>query len=112
MSGEASWLMSAWTLHSVMGTPQGWVSSGWTPMVNMPGDTFASPAAPSQLTCLHCLELITKNRHNYDDIAVKLGSDLEYLKKIHGKVWKQRIPSPLAYTEQYTMALEQLCLQT
>lgn len=33
------------------------------------------------------------------------------LKKIRGKVWKQRISSPLFNTKQYTMDLERLYLQ-
>uniref|UniRef100_A0A8C4MRT1 UDP-N-acetylglucosamine--peptide N-acetylglucosaminyltransferase 110 kDa subunit n=1 Tax=Equus asinus asinus TaxID=83772 RepID=A0A8C4MRT1_EQUAS len=85
-----------------------------TPMVTMPGEcanviflitgeTLASRVAASQLTCLGCLELIAKNRQEYEDIAVKLGTDLEYLKKIRGKVWKQRIPDhmikPVEVTE-------------
>ncbi|XP_061206387.1 UDP-N-acetylglucosamine--peptide N-acetylglucosaminyltransferase 110 kDa subunit-like [Neopsephotus bourkii] len=82
-----------------------------TPMVTMPGKTLASRVAASQLTCLGCLELIAKSRQEYEDIAVKLGTDLEYLKKVHGKVWKQRISSPLFNTKQYTMDLEWLYLQ-
>uniref|UniRef100_A0A8C0VHE3 UDP-N-acetylglucosamine--peptide N-acetylglucosaminyltransferase 110 kDa subunit n=1 Tax=Cyanistes caeruleus TaxID=156563 RepID=A0A8C0VHE3_CYACU len=82
-----------------------------TPMVTMPGETLASRVAASQLTCLGCLELIAKSRQEYEDIAVKLGTDLEYLKKIRGKVWKQRISSPLFNTKQYTMDLERLYLQ-
>lgn len=82
-----------------------------TPMVTMPGETLASRVAASQLTCLGCLELIAKSRQEYEDIAVKLGTDLEYLKKIRGKVWKQRISSPLFNTKQYTMELERLYLQ-
>uniref|UniRef100_A0A7N5KAL4 O-GlcNAc transferase C-terminal domain-containing protein n=1 Tax=Ailuropoda melanoleuca TaxID=9646 RepID=A0A7N5KAL4_AILME len=82
-----------------------------TPMVTMPGETLASRVAASQLTCLGCPELIAKSRQEYEDIAVKLGTDLEYLKKIRGKVWKQRISSPLFNTKQYTVELERLYLQ-
>ncbi|XP_043913191.1 UDP-N-acetylglucosamine--peptide N-acetylglucosaminyltransferase 110 kDa subunit [Protopterus annectens] len=82
-----------------------------TPMVTMPGETLASRVAASQLTCLGCPELIAKNRQEYEDVAVKLGTDLEYLKKIRAKVWKQRISSPLFNTKQYTADLESLYLQ-
>lgn len=41
------------------------------------GETLASRVAASQLTCLGCLELIAKSRQEYEDIAVKLGTDLE-----------------------------------
>ncbi|MEE6523222.1 hypothetical protein FKM82_022012 [Ascaphus truei] len=75
------------------------------------GETLASRVAASQLTCLGCPELIAKSRLEYEDIAVKLGTDLEYLKKIRAKVWKQRISSPLFNTKQYTIDLERLYLQ-
>lgn len=81
-----------------------------TPMVTMPGDTLASRVAASQLTCLGCPELIAKSRQEYEDTAVKLGTDLEFLKKIRAKVWKQRISSPLFNTKLYTMDLERMYL--
>jgi len=82
-----------------------------TPMVTMPGETLASRVAASQLTCLGCPELIAPNRQEYEEVAVKLGSDMEYLKMIRARVWKQRICSPLFNTKQYTMDLEKLYLQ-
>uniref|UniRef100_A0A6Q2XCY7 UDP-N-acetylglucosamine--peptide N-acetylglucosaminyltransferase 110 kDa subunit n=1 Tax=Esox lucius TaxID=8010 RepID=A0A6Q2XCY7_ESOLU len=63
-----------------------------TPMVTMPGEGGC-------------------NRQDYEDVAVKLGSDMEYLKMIRSRVWKQRICSPLFNTKQYTMDLEKLYLQ-
>ncbi|MCI4379763.1 hypothetical protein PGIGA_G00232100 [Pangasianodon gigas] len=82
-----------------------------TPMVTMPGETLASRVAASQLTCLGCPELIAQSRQEYEDVAVKLGTDMEYLKKIRSRVWKQRICSPLFNTKQYTIDLERLYLQ-
>uniref|UniRef100_A0AAQ4PU79 UDP-N-acetylglucosamine--peptide N-acetylglucosaminyltransferase 110 kDa subunit n=1 Tax=Gasterosteus aculeatus aculeatus TaxID=481459 RepID=A0AAQ4PU79_GASAC len=82
-----------------------------TPMVTMPGETLASRVAASQLNCLGCPELIAPNRQDYEDIAVKLGSDMEYLKMVRARVWKQRICSPLFNTKQYTIDLERLYLQ-
>ncbi|XP_041692500.2 UDP-N-acetylglucosamine--peptide N-acetylglucosaminyltransferase 110 kDa subunit isoform X2 [Coregonus clupeaformis] len=82
-----------------------------TPMVTMPGETLASRVAASQLQCLGCPELIAHTRQEYEDVAVKLGSDMEYLKMIRSRVWKQRICSPLFNTKQYTMDLEKLYLQ-
>uniref|UniRef100_A0A673C9Q1 UDP-N-acetylglucosamine--peptide N-acetylglucosaminyltransferase 110 kDa subunit n=1 Tax=Sphaeramia orbicularis TaxID=375764 RepID=A0A673C9Q1_9TELE len=82
-----------------------------TPMVTMPGETLASRVAASQLSCLGCPELIAQSRQDYEDIAVKMGSDMEYLKMIRARVWKQRICSPLFNTKQYTMDLERLYLQ-
>uniref|UniRef100_A0A672RBQ3 UDP-N-acetylglucosamine--peptide N-acetylglucosaminyltransferase 110 kDa subunit n=1 Tax=Sinocyclocheilus grahami TaxID=75366 RepID=A0A672RBQ3_SINGR len=82
-----------------------------TPMVTMPGETLASRVAASQLTCLGCPELIAQSRQEYEDVAVKLGTDMEFLKKVRSRVWKQRICSPLFNTKQYTMDLERLYLQ-
>uniref|UniRef100_A0A8C2HZ67 UDP-N-acetylglucosamine--peptide N-acetylglucosaminyltransferase 110 kDa subunit n=1 Tax=Cyprinus carpio TaxID=7962 RepID=A0A8C2HZ67_CYPCA len=82
-----------------------------TPMVTMPGETLASRVAASQLTCLGCPELIAPSRQEYEDVAVKLGTDMEFLKKVRARVWKQRICSPLFNTKQYTMDLERLYLQ-
>uniref|UniRef100_A0AAX7U7Y6 UDP-N-acetylglucosamine--peptide N-acetylglucosaminyltransferase 110 kDa subunit n=1 Tax=Astatotilapia calliptera TaxID=8154 RepID=A0AAX7U7Y6_ASTCA len=82
-----------------------------TPMVTMPGETLASRVAASQLNCLGCPDLIAQSRQDYEDIAVKLGSDMEYLKMVRARVWKQRICSPLFNTKQYTMDLERLYLQ-
>lgn len=41
------------------------------------GETLASRVAASQLTCLGCLELIAQSRQEYEDVAVKLGTDME-----------------------------------
>ncbi|OCT80415.1 hypothetical protein XELAEV_18027226mg [Xenopus laevis] len=62
------------------------------------GDTLASRVAASQLSCFGCPELIAKSWQDYENIAMKLRTDVEYLKKIHAKVWKQRISSPLFNT--------------
>uniref|UniRef100_A0A3B3SY28 UDP-N-acetylglucosamine--peptide N-acetylglucosaminyltransferase 110 kDa subunit n=1 Tax=Paramormyrops kingsleyae TaxID=1676925 RepID=A0A3B3SY28_9TELE len=82
-----------------------------TPMVTMPGETLASRVAASQLTCLGCPELIAMSRQDYEDVAVKLGTDMEYLKMVRARVWKQRICSPLFNTKQYTIDLEKLYVQ-
>ena len=41
------------------------------------GETLASRVAASQLKCLGCPELIAPSRQEYEDVAVKLGSDME-----------------------------------
>lgn len=47
------------------------------PMVTLPGKTLASRVASSQLTCLGCPELIADSTEDYEDIASKLGTDIE-----------------------------------
>jgi len=80
-----------------------------TPMVTMPCETLASRVASSQLTaCLGSTELIAKNRQDYEEIAVKLGNDRNYLKAIRAKVWAGRTQSPLFNVQKYTSNLERL----
>ncbi|KAK2186976.1 hypothetical protein NP493_183g04027 [Ridgeia piscesae] len=79
-----------------------------TPMITMPGETLASRVAASQLNALGCPELIAKNREDYQNIAIRLGVDFEYLKKMRAKVWKARMTSGLFNTKMYAQDLERL----
>jgi len=47
--------------------------------------------AASQLATLGCPELIARSRDEYQDIAIRLGTDKEYLKALRAKVWKARV---------------------
>lgn len=69
---------------------------------------FIYRVAASQLMTLGSPELIARNRQEYQDIAVKLGNDREYLKAIRAKVWKARVDSPLFDCKQYAQGLEML----
>lgn len=64
--------------------------------------------AASQLTTLGCPELIARNRQEYQDIAIRLGTDREYLKAIRAKVWISRNTSPLFDCKKYAQGLEKL----
>lgn len=64
--------------------------------------------AASQLATLGCPELIARSRQEYQDIAVRLGTDREYLKAIRAKVWKARAECPLFDCKQYAQGLEKL----
>ncbi len=46
-----------------------------TPMVTLAGETLASRVASSQLLTLGCPELIAKDRQDYENIAIRLGTD-------------------------------------
>lgn len=48
-----------------------------TPVVTLPLDSLASRVAASQLTCLGVPELVAKSRDEYEEIAVRLGTDRE-----------------------------------
>ncbi|XP_064636239.1 UDP-N-acetylglucosamine--peptide N-acetylglucosaminyltransferase 110 kDa subunit-like isoform X2 [Lineus longissimus] len=89
-----------------------------TPMVTLPvsfegvlrfsAETLASRVATSQLHTLGCPELIASCRAEYEAIAIKLGTDSEYLKGMKAKVWEARTSSPLFNSKQYARDLEGL----
>lgn len=79
-----------------------------TPVVTLPGETLASRVAASQLATLGCPELIARTRQEYQDIAIRLGTDREYLKTMRAKVWEARVQSPLFDCSQYAKGLEML----
>ncbi|XP_033250906.1 UDP-N-acetylglucosamine--peptide N-acetylglucosaminyltransferase 110 kDa subunit-like isoform X2 [Drosophila miranda] len=79
-----------------------------TPVVTLPGETLASRVAASQLVTVGCPELIARTRDEYQDIAIRLGTQREYLKAQRAKVWKARVDSPLFDCTQYAKGLEQL----
>lgn len=55
-----------------------------------------------------CPDLIARTRQEYQDIAIKLGNEREYLKAIRAKVWKARAESPLFDCQMYAQGLEML----
>lgn len=69
---------------------------------------FYFRVAASQLATLGCPELIARSRDEYQDIAIRLGTDREYLKALRAKVWKARVESPLFDCLQYAKGLENL----
>ncbi|XP_076248740.1 O-linked N-acetylglucosamine (GlcNAc) transferase sxc isoform X2 [Calliopsis andreniformis] len=79
-----------------------------TPVVTLPGETLASRVAASQLNTLGCPELVAQTRQEYQDIAIRLGTDREYLKATKAKVWKARSESPLFNCKLYAMGMEKL----
>lgn len=82
-----------------------------TPMVTLPLETLASRVASSQLTSLGTPELIASSYEEYEDIAVRLGSDREYLKAIRAKVWQARTDSHLFDVKLYVNNLEGLFIR-
>ncbi|XP_011262387.1 UDP-N-acetylglucosamine--peptide N-acetylglucosaminyltransferase 110 kDa subunit isoform X1 [Camponotus floridanus] len=79
-----------------------------TPVVTLPGETLASRVAASQLNTLGCPDLVARTRQEYQDIAIRLGTDREYLKATRAKVWKARSESPLFNCKLYAMGMEML----
>nr|XP_054755102.1 UDP-N-acetylglucosamine--peptide N-acetylglucosaminyltransferase 110 kDa subunit-like isoform X2 [Lytechinus pictus] len=79
-----------------------------TPMITLPGETLASRVAASQLQTLGCPELIANSKQEYEDIAIRLGTDIKFRQHIRAKVWRRRIESPLFNTKMYAQSLELL----
>lgn len=82
-----------------------------TPMVTLPLETLASRVASSQLSCLGTPELIASSYDEYEEIAVRLGSNREYLKAIRAKVWQARNDSHLFDVKHYVKNLEGLFIK-
>ncbi|CAK9291764.1 unnamed protein product [Gordionus sp. m RMFG-2023] len=78
------------------------------PMVTLPCETLASRVASSQLYALGCPELVASSKEEYENIAIKLGSDREYLKAMRAKVWKLRTSSSLFDSQRYALDMEKL----
>ncbi|KAL1130937.1 hypothetical protein AAG570_012178, partial [Ranatra chinensis] len=79
-----------------------------TPVVTLPGETLASRVAASQLATLGCHDLIARTRQQYQEIAIRLGTDREYLKAMRAEVWRARTESPLFNCKMYAEGLEKL----
>ncbi|XP_013387388.1 UDP-N-acetylglucosamine--peptide N-acetylglucosaminyltransferase 110 kDa subunit [Lingula anatina] len=79
-----------------------------TPMVTLTGETLASRVAASQLHCLGCPELVATAPEDYIRIAVKLGTDRDYLKATRAKVWNNRTARSLFNTNIYASNMEKL----
>jgi protein O-GlcNAc transferase len=84
------------------------VSWAGTPMVTLPGETLASRVASSQLVTLGCPELVAKDRADYERIAIRLGTDGDFLRGMRAKVWQGRTESPLFNCKVYATDLERL----
>jgi protein O-GlcNAc transferase len=79
-----------------------------TPIITMPGETFASRVAASLLSALGCPELITTSFEEYEELAVALATDLPRLRAVQAKVRRQRTVSPLFQTRLLAGNLERL----
>lgn len=76
------------------------------PIVALLGKHFAGRVAASILASVGMPELVTKTPKQYENLAVKLGSDKKYIEKIRTKLVKNRKTKPLFNTEKFTGDLE------
>lgn len=62
----------------------------------------------SLLTTFECTELIAQTSQEYIDIAVRLGTDSDYLEKFRSKIWSTRDSNPLFDSVIQARELEKL----
>lgn len=126
-----NWPMFVWILHCAMATLHRWTFYGLALRLSRcqakhspPGKQIESQSeieqtnnffsflhcrvAASQLNTLGVPELIARSRQSYEQIAIRLGNDRDYLRSIRHKVWTARFESPLFDCKKYANGLEKL----
>ena len=58
------------------------------------------------MTAFNLSEMITKNNHDYKNLACRLAKDKNLLKKVKAKVLQNKFSSKLFNTKEYVMNLE------
>ncbi|MGE0084932.1 MAG: tetratricopeptide repeat protein [Desulfococcaceae bacterium] len=76
------------------------------PVITILGNHFASRVSASILTAIGLPELITPNIAQYEDLAVRLASDRNELKKIRQKLAANLVKEPLFDTPRFVRNLE------
>jgi protein O-GlcNAc transferase len=77
------------------------------PLVTLAGQTHASRAGVSLLSAVGLGELIARDIEQYQELAVRLASDLERLETMRAGLRQQMLDSPLMDYRGFTTALEQ-----
>ena len=77
-----------------------------SPLVTLPGKSFASRVCGSILTTIGLLELIAGSWEEYEGIAVRLAHDREALDKVKARIAVGRDASPLFDISRYCRNLE------
>lgn len=78
------------------------------PMVTYPLESFASRVASSQLKTLGLPELIAKDYNDYEQIAIRLGIDIDYRTSIRSRLYKFRTKSNLFSVKEYATKMEDI----
>ena len=84
------------------------VDALWTgvPVITKLGQSLTARVCGSLLTAFNLSEMITKNNHDYKNLAYQLAKDKILLKKIKTKVSQNKFSSKLFNTKEYVMNLE------
>jgi predicted O-linked N-acetylglucosamine transferase (SPINDLY family) len=76
------------------------------PVLTLPGEGFASRVAASLLKSIQLPELIATSAANYEDLAVHIAENPQFLASLKEKLARQRIDSPLFDTRRFVRDLE------
>ncbi len=76
------------------------------PILTLKGDSFASRVASSLLSSIQLTELITESFDDYENLALKISEDKNYLKKIKSKIELNKKKSNLFNANIYTKNIE------
>ena len=76
------------------------------PVITKLGQSLTARVCGSLLTAFNLSEMITKNNHDYKNLAYQLAKDNILLKKIKTKVSQNKFSSKLFNTKEYVMNLE------
>lgn len=79
-----------------------------TPVVTLPGNTYASRIAKSMLTTLGFEDTIAQNADDYVIKATILGSDKDRLRTVKSKICSLKMESDLYNCKSYTEKLENI----
>jgi len=77
-----------------------------TPILTLKGESFASRVASSLLNSIGVTELIVETINDYENLALKISRDEEYLSNIRNKIEKNKLTSNLFKSKIYTKNLE------
>ena len=78
------------------------------PLITLKGESFASRVAASILNQVNLNELVTKNKNEYQKLAISIGTDNEKLKNLKEKLKESISDSNLFNSVLYTKHLEDL----
>ncbi len=76
------------------------------PVLTLIGTAFPGRVAASLLTALNLPELITRDRAEFENLAVELAQDTEKLAQIRAKLQQRRLDAPLFDCRSFTRRLE------
>ncbi|MDC0517718.1 tetratricopeptide repeat protein [Candidatus Pelagibacter sp.] len=76
------------------------------PLLTLKGEGFASRVAASLLNCINMNELVTESEKDYENLALKIYNNEDYLENIKAKIKKNKITSNLFNSAVFTKNIE------